>query len=480
MSEEAKKRVTAGQGILLLILVVGLIVFGAKVGANGTMIMGLTWVIIYAFCVIWKFDFSKVQNAGFDAVRRCMGAICILITVGMLVGAWIASGTIPTLIYYGLSIISPKVFLLCCLIITSIMSVCTGTSYGSAASAGVAMMGIGLSMGLPAGMVAGAILCGATFGDKISPLSDTTNICPALCGGNLFKHIKSQMYTTLPAYIVCIIVFTFLGFRVTGNITMDTSSIQSTMQACADNFVISPVCLLPLVLVILLLLFKVDVVPAIMIGSLGGLVISILVQGHTFVSTIGNMWSGYVIESGNAIVDKLMNRGGVTSMASAFVCIIFAVGMGAMLEEMGVMDVFVKAITTKLTSVFRLIGATMLVSYFAGALTGAMTSANVITGKLMSPLFKEKGLAPEVCSRTMVDTGTIGGVLIPWHSNSFYYAGVLGVAWAEFVPFCILSYTVPIFSLILAATGIGIFYVDKEGNRISKEEWKKLYPDAVK
>lgn len=477
MSDEAKKKVTAGQGILLLVLVVGWIVLGAKIGANSTVFMGLTWIIIYVFCKLWRFDFAKIQNAGFDAIRRCFGAICILITVGMLVGAWIASGTIPTLIYYGLSIISPNVFLLCCLIITSIMSVCTGTSYGSAASAGVAMMGIGLSMGIPAGMIGGAILCGATFGDKISPLSDTTNICPALCGGDLFKHIKSQMFTTLPAYIVCIVVFTILGFRVTGDMALDTSSVQSTMQACADNFKISPLCLLPLIFVIVLLIIKVDVVPAIMCGALAGLVISMAVQGNTFVDTIGNMWSGYVINSGNEIVDKLMNRGGVTSMCSAFVVIIFAVGMGAMLEEMGVMDIFVNAITSKLTSVFKLIGATMLVSYFAGALTGTMTSANVITGKLMSPFYKEKGLAPEVCSRTMEDTGTIGGVLFPWHSNAVYYAGVLGVAWIEFVPYCILSYMVPVFALILAATGIGIFYVDKDGNRIKKEEWKKLYPE---
>lgn len=476
MNSNEEKKVTPVQGIILLALVVALIVAFAKIGANNTMALALTWVIIYVFCVICKIDYNKVQTAGFDAVRRCQGAILILITVGMLLGAWIASGTIPTIIYYGLSIISPKVFLLCCLVLTSIMSVCTGTSYGSAASAGVAMMGIGLSMGFPAGMIAGAILCGATFGDKISPLSDTTNICPALCGGDLFKHIKSQMFTTLPAYIICLIVFTVIGLKYSGGNVGDTSMIQSTMQACADNFVISPICLIPLVVVIVLLAIKVDVVPSIMIGALSGVVIAIAVQGQDIASTIEVMWSGFSIESGNEIVDKLMNRGGVTSMTSAFVVIIFAVGMGAMLEYMGVMDIFVGFIIKKLNSVFSLIIATMGVSYFAGALTGTMTSANVITGKLMSPFYKEKGLAPEVCSRTMEDTGTIGGVLFPWHSNSIYYSGVLGAAWIEFIPFVILSYTVPIFSILCALTGIGVFYVDHEGKRISKEEWKKLYP----
>lgn len=476
--ETTKRKVTIVQGIVLLLMVIGVIIVCARVNANGTVAMGLTWVIIYLFCTLLKFDYNQVQSAAFDAIRRCMSGVLILIGVGMLIGAWIAGGTIPTLIYYGLSIISPKVFLLCCLLLTSIMSVCTGTSYGSAASAGVAMMGIGLSMGVPAGMIAGAILCGATFGDKISPMSDTTNVCPALCGGTLFAHIRTQLYTTVPAYLICIIIFTVMGFNYSVSGIYDNSTVQATMAACAENFVISPVCLFPLIFVVALLMIKVDTIPAIMLGGVSGGVLSVLIQGHDVVSTMLNMWSGYSIASGNEIVDKLMNRGGIASMCSPVVMMIFAVGMGAMLEEMGVLDVFLKAIINKLSSVFRLIGATMIVSYIASALTAAMTSANVITGKLMSPLFREKGLAPEVCSRTMEDTATIGGVLMPWHSNVAYYSGVLGATWVQFAPFCVFSYVVPIFSLICAATGIGIFYVDKEGNRISKEEWQRIYPNS--
>lgn len=470
-----KKQVTFAQGLVVLLCIVALIIYCARVGASSNMAMGLTWVIIYLFCVVCKFNYSEVQSAGFDAIRSTFGASMILLSVGMLVGSWISSGTIPTMIYYGLALINPKIMLLCALLITSLMSVFTGTSYGSAASAGIAMMGIGLSMGLPAGMLAGAILCGATFGDKISPLSDTTNVCPALCGGTLFAHIRSQLFTTGPAYIVCIIVFTILGSRYSGG-GSDMSAITETMEACAANFVISPLCLLPMVFVIVLLVCKVDVIPAIMLSSVSGGVVSMLVQGNDFVSVIAHMWGGYALTSGNEIVDKLMNRGSITSMTGTVVLTLFAIGMGGMLEYMGVLHVLVRGILDKLSSPLRLVAATMLVSYLGGALTAAMTSANVITGKLMSPIYREKGLAPEVCSRTMEDTGTIGGVLMPWHSNSIYYAGVLGCAWAEFVPYCILSYTVPIFSLICAATGIGIFYINKEGQRISKEEWQKLYP----
>ena len=471
---KSTKKVSTSQGLLLLALVAGLIIAFARVNANSTVALGLTWVVIYLACVIWKFDWNDVVGAAYDANRKCFGSTMILFCVGALVGTWIAGGTIPTMIYYGLSIINPNVFLLCALIITSIMSIFTGTSYGSAASAGVAMMGVGLSMGIPAGMIAGAILCGATFGDKLSPLSDTTNICPALVGGTLWKHIGTQLYTTVPAYIVCIIVFGLLGAKYTG----DASSlvmVHETMSICDEYFVISPICLLPMLLVVALLLLKVDTLPAIMLGSLGGAALSIFVQGRGFVETMGYMWSGFSIDSGNAIVDKLMNRGGFSSMASAVLLMIFAIGMGAMLEHMGVMDIFMAAIIKRIKSVFSLIASTMLVSYVAGALTCTMTSANVVTGKLMGPLFKEKGVAPEVCSRTMEDTGTIGGPLMPWHANVAYYGGVLSVTWGEFIPYLVLSYTVPVFALICAATGIGVFYVNHDGERISKEEWKKLY-----
>lgn len=474
---EKEKKVTTGQGFLLLALVAGFIIISARLGANSTMYIALTWLIIFLFCLVFKLDYNKAQAAAFDSIRKCMGALFILICVGILVGAWIAAGTIPTMIYFGLSIISPKVFLLCSLVITSIMSVCTGTSYGSAASAGVAMMGIGLSMGIPVGAIAGSIICGAVFGDKISPMSDTTNVCPALCGGDLFKHIKAQLYTTTVPYIICIVFFTVLGLRYASNGAFDTTTMQNTMKVIAENFNVSVITLIPLVLVIVLLVIKVDVIPTIIVGGVVGMIIAIVFQGSDFVSMMGILWNGYSISTGDAIVDKLMNRGGIVSMNSTVIMMMFAIGMGSMMEHLGVMDVFMNILLKKINSVFKLVGATMIVSYLGGALTTAMTSANVLTGKLMSPLFREKGIAPEVCSRTMEDTGTIGGPLMPWHSNSIYYMGVLGVTWAEFAPFLVLNYTVPIFSLLCAATGIGIFYVNKENERISKEEWAKLYAD---
>ncbi len=473
--ESLIKKVTPLQAAILLLSVVGWIIINARFGTNNTASMAMTWTIIFILCTIFKLDYNTAQNAGFNAIRKCMNALFILICVGMLVASLIAAGTIPTLIYFGLSIINPKIFLLCALLITSIMSVFTGTSYGSAASAGVAMMGIGLSMGLPAGMVAGAILCGATFGDKISPLSDTTNVCPALCGGDLFKHIRSQMYTTLPAYILCIIAFTVLGFSQHTTAAVNMEAMEATKAACAANFNISVLALLPLLFVIVLLLLRIDVVPTICAGTVFAMIIAMITQGQTFTNLVNYLYSGYSISSGDAIVDKLMNRGGITSMMSTIVLMMFAIGMGAMLEHLGVMDVFMNALRKKINSVFTLVASTMIVSYLGGALTMAMTSTNVLTAKLMSPFFKARGIAPEVCSRTMEDTGTIGGPLMPWHTNSIYYCGVLGVTWAEFAPYLVLNYTVPIFAIICSLTGFGIFYVNRNNERISKEEWMKEY-----
>jgi len=473
----SEKKVTPIQGFGLLAVVAGFIIYCAKISANTNAVMGLTWMILWGFCMIFRFDWNKVFNAGLDAIRRSLPPLILLVVVGMLVGAWMAAGTIPTLICYGLSFINPKVFLTCTLILTSLMSVFTGTSYGSAASAGIAMMGIGLSMGVPAGMTAGAILCGAIFGDKISPLSDTTNICPALCGGTLIRHIQSQMYTTLIAYIVCLVAFTIMGFQYGNGVAFDATVVEETIAVCRENFVISPICLIPLAVIIIMLLAKVDVIPATLIGAISGGVLAVVLQGQTISATVGHMANGFALQSGNEIVDKLVNRGGISSMSSIVCMGMFAIGMGNMLEYLGVMDVFMNLIMKKINSVFKLVVATMLVSYCGSAMTCTMTSAHVLTGKLMSPLYWKKGVAPEVCSRTMEDTATIGGVLIPWHANVIYYSGVLGVVYSQFAPYCILSYLVPIISLICAFTGFGIFYVNQEGERISKEEWKKLYPE---
>ena len=479
-TESMEKKVTVPQAVLLLAAIVGEIVLFVRCGGNFTVAMGLTWVIFYLASVILRMDWSKVWQAGMDVIHGGFAAIAIVLAVGMLIGSWIACGTIPYIITLGLEIINPKFFLPCTLIICSLMSLFTGTSGGSVASAGVALIGVGTAMGVSIPATAGAIICGAMFGDKISPLSDTTNMCPALTGTTLGRHIKSMMFTTVVPYVLSLVFFTIYGLQY-GSSNGDIRDISATIQTLNESFNLSPLCLLPLVVIIVLLLIKVDVAPAIMLAAVFAAVLAPILQGTDFMATTIIMYNGYSIDTGNLIVDKLLNRGGIVSMQGPACNTIFALGMGGMLEYVGVLHALTKPIMNKINSMPKLIGLTMIISYMAAGMTTTMTSGNTITGRLMAPVFREKGVAPEVCSRTLEDCGTLAGPLMPWHSNSFQYAAALGIANpACWIPFLPLSYLTPIMSLVCAFTGFGIWYINKDGAYCSKQEHDKEYPDAFK
>ncbi len=475
---DERKKVTLLQAIIIICAIVGEIVACVRMGANFTVAMAMTWVIFFFATLFIRMKWTEVYQAGLDVIHGAFGAIVIVLAVGMLIGTWISCGTIPYVITTGLKLINPKLFLPCCLIICSLMSIFTGTSGGSIASTGVALIGVGTVMGISTPATAGAIICGAMFGDKISPLSDTTNMCPALTGATLGRHIRSMMYTTIVPYILSLIFFTVIGLQY-GGIEGGTEAITSTVQVLNESFNLSPLCLLPLVIVIVLLVLKLDVAPAIFLAALAGAILTPILQSTDFVSALSMMYSGFTINTGDLIVDKLLNRGGMISMAGPAFNMIFALGMGGMLEYIGVLDALTSPIMNKLNSVPKLIGFTMVISYIASAMTTTMTSGNTITGRVMAPLFREKGIAPEVCSRTMEDCGTLAGPLMPWHTNSLQYAAALGITNpACWVPYLPLSYLTPIMSIICAFTGFGIWYVNKNGEHCSKEEHDRDFPNA--
>lgn len=429
-----------------------------------------SWLIMYLYAIVAKRNWHEIEGYALDAVRSGFQSIMIVAAVGCLIGAWIQSGTVPTLIYYGLSFISPSIFLPATMLLCSILSLCTGTSYGSAASAGLACMGIGLSMGFPAGPIAGAVICGALFGDKMSPFSDTTNLAPAMAGTDLFTHIRSMLWTTVPAWIISIIAFYVIGLKYAVN-TFDQSQIITYMNGLASNFNLSAVTLLPAVIVLILLLLKISAFPTIMLGAAFGGITAMLTQGKVFTDVITVMLKGYSIKSGILLVDKLLNRGGLASMYGIITIMIFAMGLGGMLERMGILSNFLNAFVKKIRSVKSLVFCTMIVSYLSGAIGCTQSMSHVLTGKLLAPVYKEKGVAPEVLSRTMEDCGTLGGAMIPWHTNAIYFCGALSVAFDQYLPFLFLCYIVPCFSLFYAGSGIAIWYVDPvTGERIPKEK----------
>lgn len=470
------KKANLWQSLLIVTIVIAMMVIPMMNGASLVIPLFIIWPILYFFMIAFKFDYKKAESDAFDGLRKIMGTLMIVSSIGILVGAWIVSGTIPSLMYYGLQIINPQFFLPTTLVLTSIMSIATGTSYGSAASVGIAMMGIGSAMGLNPGMTAGAVICGALFGDKMSPLSDTTNVCPAVTGGTLFKHIRSMLWTMVPAYTITLILFSILGMKVDTS-KFSSESVNSIITVIQNNFTVSGFALIPVATVIILLILRIDTLPSIFMGAISGLLVAVFYQDAGFISTLDIMVKGFTIESGNSMVDALFNRGGLISMSPTFFMILYSIVMSGMLESIGVIDALMGGIVKKVNTVFKLIVATMITSYTSNILTCSGNAAHVLTGEMLSPLYKEKGIAPEVCSRTMEDCATLGGCLVPW-VNGVFFSGVLGVSILQYAPYVFLTYLTPIFTLIFAVTGIGIFYVDRKGNRITKEEHAKIYIES--
>ena len=468
--EEKKVQTSFSDSVILMLVIVAEIIVCVRASINLEIPLFLTWLILWIFAKVKKFDWSVIEGFILDGVRNGFQSVCIVGAVGLLIGTWILAGTIPTMIYYGLDLISPSIFLPATLILCSILSVMTGTSYGSAASAGLACMGIGISMGFPAGLVAGAVISGALFGDKMSPFSDTTNLAPAMAGGTLFGHIKSMCYTTLPGWLICLVIYGVVGSRYSVE-GYDPATVTEYLAGLSANFNIGIICLIPIVAVIAMLFVKVPALPTILCGAVFGAITAMIAQNATWLNCFTVMKSGFTIKSGIFLVDKLLNRGGISSMYNIMMIMIFAMGLGTALDKMGVLMNLIGGMIKKINSVFKLVGVTMLVSYISGAIGCTMSMAHVVTGKLMAPVYREKGVDPHVLSRTMEDCGTLGGTLIPWHTNAVYFSGTLGVLYSEYIPWVLLCYIVPILSLIAAATGFAIWYVDPQtGKRIPKSE----------
>lgn len=437
---------------------VGMIVFKGNLQA----MMFLSWLIVVPMTMRLGHSFESLEIYAYDMIRKVMQPAVILLAIGGMIGSWILAGTVPTLIYAGLKIISPTYFLLTTLLFCSIVSLATGTSWGTIGTAGLAMIGIGPSLGIPAGITAGAIISGAFFGDKMSPLSDSTNLAPAVSGAKLIPHIKHMVWTTAPAYLITAALFTAIGFKYSGQV-VDYQNIDTILGQLSTIFKIGWIPLIPALIVFYLLLTKRPPVLAIMIGIVVAAVVSIAYQGTTLSSVLAVFYSGYSSKTGIVFVDKLLSRGGVASMYSLVGLFIFALGLGGMLQGTGVLSSILESFSERIKSTRGVIVATILVSYISNMIGATISFASVMTGTLMAPIYKKWNLKPENLSRVIEDCGTLGGPIIPWNTGAVYAAATLGVSAFEFIPFCFLCWITPIISLIYGLTGFTITkYSDAE------------------
>ena len=456
MNEE--KKLNMPQSLLLLLLIIGSVAVCIRLKTGGPMIgLFLSWIIIYLFCKVLKINYDQIVGGAYDAFRVVVPTLCLLMSIGVMIGTWLQSGTIASIIVGGLKMINPTWLLPLTLVFCAVLSLVTGTSYGSVGSAGVAMMAIGNAMGIHPGMVAGAVICGAMFGDKLSPLSDTTNLAPAVAGSKLNDHVRSMLWTTLPTFAISLVLFTILGISQTSG-GYEEGNLLVYIDALQGEFKLGFVTLLPAVVIIVLLLCKVNAIVS--LGLSAGAV-SFFYQGATLQSIIRVAYNGYSTQIEEAILKTILNRGGMSSMLQYVAIICFAVGMGGMLDRLGVLGNILNAITGRINSDGSLILASLLVGYVTSLISCSQPMSHVLTGNMMKPLFKARRVAPEILSRTLEDAGTLSGPMIPWHGYCVYMAGTLGVAWSVFFPYLFLLYLTPLFSIFYGFSGISIKHVEE-------------------
>ena len=454
-----EKKLNKLQSVILLVFIIFAVAICILLKTGGPMIgLFMSWIIIYLFCKILRIEFGRIIGGAYEAIRVVVPTVCLLMAIGVMIGTWLQSGTIATIIVGGLRLIDPTWLLPLTLLFCAVLSLVTGTSYGSVGSAGVAMMAIGNAMGIHPGMVAGAVICGSMFGDKISPLSDTTNLAPAVAGAKLGDHVRSMLWTTLPPFLISLVLFTILGIRQTSG-DYSAGDLNLYIEALNGEFQLGFVTLIPAVLIIVLLLLKVDAIVALGISAVAAGAVSVSWQGASLQSVIQIAYSGYTTGIENGILQTILNRGGMSSMLQYVAIICFAVGMGGMLEKLGVLENILEMIMSHIRSDGTLILATLLVGYVVSLISCSQPMAHVLTGRLMAPLFRERKIAPEILSRCLEDAGTLAGPMIPWHGYCVYMSGTLGVAWAAFFPYLFLLYLTPFFSVFYGFTGISIKHV---------------------
>jgi len=417
------------------------------------------------------YEFSEVEEMMYKGIRHALPAIVIIILVGLVIGSWIGSGVVATMIYYGLQLIDPRYFLAVVIILCGIVALAIGSSWSTMATVGVASMGIGISMGISPGMVAGAVICGSYFGDKMSPLSDTTNLASGLTGVDLFEHIKHMFYTTIPALVISLIAFFFIGQRFGGR-NFDAKNIKDILATMQDNFLITPWLLLIPIIVIALVVVKVPAIPAICVGIILGFFAQIFLQGGSITEALTALQTGYTIESGNKLVDELFNRGGLESMFYTISLTLVAMTFGGVLEYSGMLTALIAVILKVAKSTGSLIASVIISCIGTNFTCSEQYISIIVPSRMYINTFKDKKLHPKNLSRALEEGGTLTSVFVPWNTCGVFIASTLGVSVVEYAPFAILNYTVPIISIIFGYIGFKIIGLDESESELADQSQK--------
>lgn len=483
MAEPTQMRGPRQPGLLLALtpVVLTLIVLGVQLFYFGDFTPHIPLAIGLAITglvgIRLGFTWKHIEEGVFHVIHVSLPSVSVLICVGMIIGVWIASGTVPTLIYYGLILLSPQIFLAAAMILCSVVSVSLGTSWGTVGTVGLALMGIGAGFDIPVYWTAGAVVSGAFFGDKVSPLSDTTNLAPAVTGTDVFSHIKNMMPTTIPAMLIAFAIYLIAGFTLIdgGNASFEKiNAITASLQA---NFTISAWLLLPAALVIVLAVKRMPPIPSLFAGVLAGAVAAMLAQGSGLHELLTFANNGYSIETGIATIDSLLNRGGIQSMMWTISLVLIALGFGGALERTGCLEAIIRAIMTKIRTFKGVQTAAVCTSISTNLVAGDPYLSIALPGRMYAPIYRGMKYSTLNLSRAIEEGGTLISPLIPWNAGGAFVISALGLGVAEgnienllYIPLAFACWVSPVIGLIYAQTGLFSPRASEEEQRTWKEQ----------
>jgi len=417
-----------------------------------------------------KFSWEEMAKGVGESINQALPAIFILLAVGALIGTWVMSGTVTTMIYYGLKILNPNIFFPTVVIVSAIISASIGSSWTTVGTIGVGLIGIAHGMGMSMPMTAGAIVSGAYFGDKLSPLSDTTNLAPAVAGSNLYDHIKHMLWTTIPSITITLIIFTIIGLNVTVSDNMTIQ--QETLTAISKNFNTSLWLLTPVIAVVVLAILKWKPFPTILLGALIGGIFAVIFQPEQIIQFVGKtdlsyplimikgvwkaMYTGFETSTGFETIDSLVNRGGMNSMLEVIWLILSALMFGGVMEKTKLLNRLLVSLLKLVSGTGSLIATTIFTAFATNIVASDQYMAIVLPGRMFRLEYEKRNLAPENLSRALEDSGTLTSPLIPWNTCGAYMAGTLGVATVAYLPYTFFNYLNPLISIIIGYSGISI------------------------
>lgn len=448
---------------LVSMLTINVLVFGSG-ATDGPNQIALIMAASVAGIISWRLGHSweAIESSIVKSISSAMGAMLILLVIGSLSGAWLLSGIVPAMIYYGLKILNPTIFLFAACIVCCIVSLATGSSWSTIATVGIALLGIGKTLGIHDGVIAGALISGAYFGDKMSPLSDTTNLAPAMAGTDLFTHIRYMVNTTAPTLAITLLIFFVWGFTLDSSGTVNTDDVLKSIDAA---FNLSPLLFIVPALVLFMIVKKVPAVPALLVGAILGGVFAVIFQPQiiqqisgisdnptksAFVAVMKSMAMSINIKTDNAMITELLSSGGMAGMLNTIWLILGAMIFGGVMESCGLLMRIVEEIIKYANSTGSLVLSTTVTSIFFNLTAGDQYMAIAIPGRMFADTYKKQGYKPELLSRTLEDAGTVTSVLVPWNTCGATQAKVLGISTWTYAPYCFFCIISPIMTVLQA------------------------------